>query len=44
MKISYVRVSLLMAQKLCLQKRALNQAGCERIFTDQGVSGSTVKR
>ncbi|SEP44071.1 recombinase family protein [Nitrosovibrio sp. Nv6] len=43
MKIGYARVST-DDQNLNLQMDALNQAGCERIFTDQGVSGATIER
>jgi DNA invertase Pin-like site-specific DNA recombinase len=43
MKIGYARVST-DDQNLNLQMDALNKAGCERIFTDQGVSGATIER
>lgn len=43
MKIGYARVST-NDQNLDLQMDALNKAGCERIFTDQGVSGATIER
>ena len=43
MKIGYARVST-DDQNLDLQMDALTKAGCERIFTDQGVSGITVER
>jgi DNA invertase Pin-like site-specific DNA recombinase len=43
MKIGYARVST-DDQNLGLQMDALNKAGCERIFTDQGVSGATIER
>ncbi|SOD41833.1 recombinase family protein [Nitrosovibrio sp. Nv4] len=43
MKIGYARVST-DDQNLDLQMDALNKAGCERIFTDQGVSGATIER
>jgi DNA invertase Pin-like site-specific DNA recombinase len=43
MKIGYARVST-DDQNLDLQIDALTSAGCDRIFTDQGVSGVTIKR
>lgn len=43
MKIGYARVST-DDQNLDLQMDALNKAGCERIFTDQGVSGAAIER
>lgn len=43
MKVGYARVST-DDQNLDLQMDALNKAGCERIFTDQGVSGATIER
>lgn len=43
MKIGYARVST-DDQNLDLQMDALEKAGCERIFTDQGVSGATIER
>lgn len=43
MKIGYCRVSTF-EQNLSLQIEALKQAGCERIFEDRGVSGSTMNR
>ncbi|BCT66845.1 recombinase family protein [Nitrosospira sp. NRS527] len=43
MKIGYARVST-DDQNLDLQMDALNKAGCERIFTDHGVSGIAVNR
>ena len=43
MKIGYARVST-DEQNLDLQIDALNAAGCEKIFQDQGVSGATIER
>jgi DNA invertase Pin-like site-specific DNA recombinase len=43
MKIGYARVST-DDQNLDLQMDALNKAGCERIFTDHGVSGAAIER
>ncbi len=43
MKIGYARVST-QDQNLALQLRALESTGCERIYTDQGYSGSTTAR
>ncbi|SEG16690.1 Site-specific DNA recombinase [Nitrosospira multiformis ATCC 25196] len=43
MKIGYARVST-DDQNLDLQMDALSRVGCERIFTDQGVSGATIER
>lgn len=43
MKIGYARVST-DDQNLDLQRRALKQAGCERIFEDHGISGMAVTR
>ena len=43
MKIGYARVST-QDQKLDLQMDALNRAGCERIFSDHGISGTFAKR
>src|SRR5690242_20745831 len=43
MKIGYARVST-DDQNLDLQMDALSRAGCQHIFTDQGVSGSTIER
>ncbi|SHL63839.1 Site-specific DNA recombinase [Nitrosospira sp. Nsp11] len=43
MKIGYVRVST-DDQNLDLQMDALNKAGCEKIFTDYGVSGIAINR
>ncbi len=43
MKIGYARVSI-DDQNLDSQMDALNKAGCERMFTDQGVSGATIER
>ena len=43
MKIGYARVST-DEQNLDLQIDALKKAGCEKIFTDDGVSGITIER
>ncbi|MCP4407407.1 MAG: recombinase family protein, partial [Gammaproteobacteria bacterium] len=43
MKIGYARVST-DEQNLDLQIDALKGAGCEKIFTDDGVSGITIER
>lgn len=43
MKIGYARVST-HEQNLNLQVDALRQAGCEKVFTDEGVSGATASR
>ncbi len=42
-KIGYARVST-EDQNLALQIVALQKAGCERLFTDQGISGATFVR
>lgn len=43
MKLGYMRVST-DDQHLDLQRQALETAGCDKIFEDQGISGSTVDR
>jgi len=43
MKIGYARVST-DEQNLALQLDALKAAGCDHVFTDQGVSGAVVER
>jgi DNA invertase Pin-like site-specific DNA recombinase len=43
MKVGYARVSTI-DQSLDLQKDALRQAGCDRIFVDEGVSGAKTER
>lgn len=43
MRIGYARVSTT-DQTLDLQRDALKEAGCGKVFTDQGVSGITVSR
>jgi DNA invertase Pin-like site-specific DNA recombinase len=43
MKIGYARVST-GEQKLALQLDALKDAGCDRVFRDEGVSGAAVTR
>src|SRR5690554_1603176 len=43
MKIGYARVST-EDQKLDLQMQALRKAGCDKIFTDHGISGKAFDR
>lgn len=43
MKIGYARVSTF-DQNLDLQVQALQQAGCEKIFKDEGISGAKAER
>ncbi len=43
MKYGYARVST-QEKNLSMQRRALKNAGCEKVFTDQGVSGVVAKR
>jgi DNA invertase Pin-like site-specific DNA recombinase len=43
MKIGYARVST-GEQNLCLQRDALETAGCEVIYQDEGISGITIER
>ena len=43
MKYGYARVST-DDQKPALQLDALTRAGCEKIFTDRGLSGATIQR
>ncbi|WP_081066014.1 recombinase family protein [Burkholderia diffusa] len=43
MKVGYARVST-EEQNLALQEDALRRAGCEVIFTDQGISGASFSR
>src|SRR6185312_2971566 len=43
MLIGYARISTV-DQNVALQRDALTAAGCERIFTDEGVSGTVAAR
>lgn len=43
MKVGYARVST-EEQNLALQQDALHRAGCEVLFTDQGISGANFRR
>lgn len=43
LKIGYARISTDM-QRLDLQLDALTQAGCDRVFKDHGISGTTTER
>lgn len=43
MKIGYARVST-QDQNLSLQIDALKAAGCDKVFTDQGISGAQIER
>jgi DNA invertase Pin-like site-specific DNA recombinase len=42
-RIGYARVSIT-DQTLALQRDALKEAGCEKVYADQGVSGTTTTR
>ncbi len=43
MKIGYARIST-EEQNLDLQLDALNDAGCDTLFTDEGMSGASIER
>ena len=43
MKVEYARTSTT-EQRLDLQLDALKEIGCKKIFTDEGISGSTSER
>ena len=43
MKIGYARIST-EEQNINLQMDALNEAGCDTIFTDEGMSGASIER